>query len=146
MRTPTISLFSTPLNLQELVTSTAFDGSMGIQSTNEMDVCCPNHSFSPEPSRKGKISNKVFLLLISGCSDSSLMLPVGTSEVGLTHNTQPLGVTFRSILESKNGKIVPEVALIEDTRQKELFDFKTSPSISVDFYFPESRIVLLREK
>ena len=29
---------------QELVTSTVFDGCMGIQSTNEMDVCCPNHS------------------------------------------------------------------------------------------------------
>lgn len=29
---------------QELVTSTIFDGYMGIQSTNEMDVCCPNHS------------------------------------------------------------------------------------------------------
>lgn len=147
MRTPTISLFSTPLNLEELVTSTAFDGCMGIQSTNEMDVCCPNHSFRPEPRRKGVISNKVFLLLIPKCSDSSLMLPIGTSEVGLTHNTQPLGVTFRSILESKNGNIVPEVALIEDTRQKGLFYFKTSPSTSVDFFnFPELRVFLLRER
>ena len=30
---------------QELVTSTVFDGYTGIQSTNEMDVCCPNHSY-----------------------------------------------------------------------------------------------------
>jgi hypothetical protein len=52
MRTPTISLFSTPPNFQELVTSTAFDGYTGIQSTNEMDVCCPNHSFSPEPDKE----------------------------------------------------------------------------------------------
>ncbi len=52
INTPTISLFSTPLNLQELITSTAFDGYMGIQSTNEMDVCCPNHSFSPEPKKE----------------------------------------------------------------------------------------------
>lgn len=51
MRTPTISLFSTPPNFQELVTSTALDGSIGIQSTNEMDACCPNHSFSSEPNK-----------------------------------------------------------------------------------------------
>ena len=76
------------------------------------------------------------------------MLPIGTSEVGLTPNTQPLGLTFRSILESKNGNIVPEVALIEDTRQKGLFYFKTSPSTGVDFFqkFSESPIFLLREK
>jgi hypothetical protein len=30
---------------QELGTSTIFDGYTGIQSTNEMDVCCPNHSY-----------------------------------------------------------------------------------------------------
>ena len=68
-----------------------------------MDVCCPNHSFSPDPNkiRKGVISNKVFVLLIPRCSASSLMLSVGTSGVGLSHNTEPLGVTFRSILESK---------------------------------------------
>lgn len=42
--TPTISLSSTPPNFQEIVTLTVFDGYMGIQSTNEMDVCCPNHS------------------------------------------------------------------------------------------------------
>jgi len=30
---------------QELVTSTIFDGYMGIQSTNEMDIGCPNHSY-----------------------------------------------------------------------------------------------------
>lgn len=52
MRPPTISLFSTPPNLQELVTSTALDGYMSIQSTNEMDACCPNHSFSPEPNKE----------------------------------------------------------------------------------------------
>jgi len=43
MVTPTISLSSTLLNFQELVTSTVFDGYTGIQSTNEMDACCPNH-------------------------------------------------------------------------------------------------------
>jgi hypothetical protein len=52
MRTPTIYLFSTPPNFQELVTSTAPDGYIGIQNTNEMDVYCPNHSFSPEPNRE----------------------------------------------------------------------------------------------
>jgi hypothetical protein len=30
---------------QELGTSTIFDGYTGIQSTNEMDACCPNHSY-----------------------------------------------------------------------------------------------------
>lgn len=101
MRTPTISLFSTPPNFQELVTSTALDGYIGIQSTNEMDVCWPNHSFIPSPIRKGVISNKVFVLLIPRCSASSLMLSIGISGIGLPHNTEPLGVTFRSILESK---------------------------------------------
>lgn len=102
MRTPTISLFSTPPNFQELVTSTAFDGYTGIQSTNEMDACCPNHSFIlvPSPIRKGVIYNKVFVLLIPRCSASSSMLPIGTSGVGLTCNTEPLGVTLRLILES----------------------------------------------
>nr|GLL16982.1 hypothetical protein NitaMp027 [Ipomoea trifida] len=52
-RTPTISLFSTPPNFRELVTSTAFDGYTGIHSTNEMDACCPNHSFNPEPDKEG---------------------------------------------------------------------------------------------
>lgn len=28
------------------------------------------------------------------------MLPISTNGVGLTHNTKPLGVTFRLILES----------------------------------------------
>ena len=50
--TPTIFLFLTPPNFQELVTSIAFDGYTGIQRTNEMDVCCPNHSFSPKPAKK----------------------------------------------------------------------------------------------
>jgi len=44
MITLTISLSLTPLNFQELVTSTVFDGYTGIKNTNEMDVCCPNHS------------------------------------------------------------------------------------------------------
>ena len=52
MITPTISLFSTLPNFQELVTSTAFDGYTGIQNTNEMDVCCPNHSFNPKPAKE----------------------------------------------------------------------------------------------
>ena len=33
---------------QELGTSTIFDGYTSIQSTNEMDVCCPNHFISPD--------------------------------------------------------------------------------------------------
>lgn len=97
---PTISLFSTLPNFQELVTSTTFDGYTDIQSTNEMDACCPNHSLVPSPIRKGVISNKVFVLLIPRSSASSPMLPISTNEVGLTHNTKPLGVTFRLILES----------------------------------------------
>lgn len=107
MRTPTISLFSTLPNFQGLVTSTAFDGSKGIQSTNEMDACCPNHSFIfilvlPSPIRKRVIYNKVFVLLIPRCSAFSSMLPIGTSGIGLTPNTEPLGVTLRLILESTN--------------------------------------------
>lgn len=101
MITPAIFLFSTPPNFQELVTSTAFNDSTGIQSTNEMDVRCPNHSFLvPSPIRKRVIYNKVFVLLIPRCSASFSMLPIGTSGVGLTRNTEPLGVTLRSILES----------------------------------------------
>ena len=92
---PTISLFSTLSNFQELVTSTTFDGYTDIQSTNEMDACCPNHSFSPEPNKEGVIFTKVFVLLIPRCSASSPMLPISTSGVGLPHNTEPLGVTFR---------------------------------------------------
>lgn len=40
------------------------------------------------------------MLLIPRCSASSPMPPIGTSGVGLTCNTEPLGVTFRLILES----------------------------------------------
>ncbi len=60
------------------------------------------------------------------------MLPIGTSGVGLTCNTEPIGVTFRSILESTVE--ASEAALIGDTRQKELFYFQTSPSTSVDLF------------
>lgn len=60
------------------------------------------------------------------------MLPIGTSGVGLTCNTEPIGVTFRSILESTIE--ASEAALIGDTRQKELFYFQTSPSTSVDLF------------
>lgn len=87
MITPTISLFSTLPNFQKLVTSTAFDGYTGIQNTNEMDVCCPNHSFSPTPSRL--IYNKVLVLLIPRCSASSPLLPICISGLGLTCNTEP---------------------------------------------------------
>lgn len=100
MITPTISLFSTLPNFQELVTSTAFDGYTGIKNTNEMDACCPNHSFSPKL-KKGIIYNKVFVLLIPKCSASSPLLPIGTSVLGLTFNREPIGITFRSILESR---------------------------------------------
>ena len=101
MRTPTISLFSPPPNFRELGTSTALDGYIGIQSTNEMDTCCLNHSFSPEPKKERGNFEQGFVLLIPRCSASSLMLSIGTSEIGLSHNTEPLGVTFRSILESQ---------------------------------------------
>lgn len=61
------------------------------------------------------------------------MPPIGTSVVvGLTCNTEPIGVTFRSILESIIE--ASEAALIGDTRQKELFYLETSPSTSVDFF------------
>ncbi len=99
--TPTISLFLTPPNFQELVTSIAFDGYTGIQRTNEMDVCCPNHSFSPKPAKERADLEESFVLLIPRCSASSPMLPISASRVGLTRNTEPLGVTFRLILESR---------------------------------------------
>lgn len=60
----------------------------------------PTILFSPQPDKKGVIYNKVFLLLIPRCSASSSMPPIGTCGVGLTCNTEPLGVTFRLILES----------------------------------------------
>jgi hypothetical protein len=60
------------------------------------------------------------------------MLPIGTSEVGLTCNTEPIGVTFRSILKSTIE--ASEAASIEDTRQKELFYLQTSPSPSVGLF------------
>ena len=64
----------------------------------------PTILVSPEPNkiRKGIIYNKVFVLLIPRCSASSPMPPIGTSTsgVGLTCNTEPIGVAFRSILES----------------------------------------------
>lgn len=46
------------------------------------------------------------------------MPPIGTSKVGLTCNIEPIGVTFRSILQSTIE--ASEAALLEDTRQKEL--------------------------
>lgn len=49
------------------------------------------------------------------------MLPIRTSRVGLTCNTEPIGVTFRSML--KWIMEAYEAALIGDTRQKELFYF-----------------------
>lgn len=47
------------------------------------------------------------------------MLPIGTSVEGLTCNTEPIGVTFRSILELTIE--ASETALIGDTRQNEWF-------------------------
>lgn len=47
------------------------------------------------------------------------MPPIGTSRVGLTCNTEPIGVTFRLRLESKIE--ASEAASTEDTRQEELF-------------------------
>ena len=52
--------------------------------------------------------------------------------VGLACNIEPIGVAFRSILESTIE--ASEAALIGDTRQKELFYLETSPSTSVDFF------------
>lgn len=102
MRTPTISLFPTPSNFRELVTSTTLDGYIGIRSTNEMDVCCPNHSFSPKPNKdKGSFLTRFLCCWFLGVVLLPLMLSIGTSGVELPHKTEPLGVTFRWILESK---------------------------------------------
>ena len=60
------------------------------------------------------------------------MPPIGTSGVGLTPNTEPIGITFRSILESTIE--ASEAASIGDTRQKELSSLQTSPSTSVDLF------------
>ncbi|DAD49242.1 TPA_asm: hypothetical protein HUJ06_000079 [Nelumbo nucifera] len=60
------------------------------------------------------------------------MPPIGPGGAGLTCNTEPIGVTFRSILESTIE--ASEVASIVDTRQKELFYFQTSPSTSVGLF------------
>lgn len=75
------------------------------------------------------------------------MPPIGTSGVGLTHNTEPIGVTFRSILKSTIQ--VSEAGSIEDTRQKELFYLQTLPSLSVAFFqkfCSFSRLFLVRLK
>ncbi len=60
------------------------------------------------------------------------MPPIGTSGVGLPSNTEPIGITFRSILESTIE--ASEAASIGDTRQKELSYLQTSPSTSVDLF------------
>ena len=44
------------------------------------------------------------------------MLPIGTSGVGLTCNSELIDVTFRSMLESKMEIEASEAASIEDTR------------------------------
>lgn len=62
------------------------------------------------------------------------MLPIGTSGVGLTRNTEPIGITFRSILKFKSTIEASEAASIEDTRQKELFYLQTSPSPSMGLF------------
>lgn len=49
------------------------------------------------------------------------MPPISTSVIELTCNIELAGVTFRSIVESTIEAF--EVALIGDTRQKELFLF-----------------------
>ena len=60
------------------------------------------------------------------------MPPIGTSGVGLPSNPEPIGITFRSILESTIE--ASEAASIGDTRQKELSYLQTSPSTSVDLF------------
>ena len=60
------------------------------------------------------------------------MPPIGTSGVGLPSNTEPIGITLRSILESTIE--ASEAASIGDTRQKELSYLQTSPSTSVDLF------------
>ena len=89
------------------------------------------------------------MLLIPRCSVSSPMRPIGTSGVVLTCNTEPIGVTFRSILESTIE--ASEVASIGDTRQKELFYLQTNFTfIKRRFFFQESsfvsRIIFLSHK
>ena len=73
----------------------------------------------PSLLKTGIFYNKVLVLLIPRCSASSPLLPIGTSGLGLTSNREPIGITFRSILESTIE--ASEAALIGDTRQKELF-------------------------
>jgi len=60
------------------------------------------------------------------------MPPIGTSGVGLTCNTEPIGITFRLILKSTIK--VFEAGSIEDTRQKELFYLQTLPSLNVTLF------------
>lgn len=60
------------------------------------------------------------------------MPPIGTSGVGLTCNTEPIGITFRLILKSTIK--VSEAGSIEDTRQKELFYLQTLPSLNVTLF------------
>lgn len=119
---------------------------MGIQSTNEMDVCCPNHFFFPDPDKEKErfiTYNKVFVLLIPTRSAPSSMPPIDTSVVGLNRNTDrwSIGLTFRLILESTIQ--ASEVALIGDTRQKELlyvinftFNQRRFFFISIVFFIP----------
>ena len=85
----------------------------------------------PIPIRKGDISNKVFVLLISKCSAFFLYLNMVFSR---DPTKKPIGLIFRSML--KLTIKASEVASIEDTRQKELIVLppQTSPSPSVGFF------------
>ena len=86
----------------------------------------PTILVSPDPNKeKGYnsiIYNKVFVLLIPRRSASFPYAAYWycTGGVGFTCNTEPIGVTFRSMLKSIIE--ASEVASIGDTRQKELFD------------------------
>jgi len=95
----------------------------GYPKKYERDGCLLSQPFLlvPSPIRKGVIYNKVFVLLIPRCSASSSMPPIGTNGVGLTYRTSRCNLSLNTRID--NWSRASEAALIEDTRQKELFFF-----------------------
>jgi hypothetical protein len=77
------------------------------------------------------------------------MRPIGISGVGLTCNTEPIGVTFRSILESTIEASEAASIGIHDRRNCSISKL-TSPSSSVglfqESFFFVSRIMSLSRK
>ena len=114
-----ISLFSTPLSFQELVTSTVFNGYTVSKIRTRWMFIVPTILISPNPNeeeeRKGIIFKKVFVLLISRRSASSLCLlfVYCISVVGLICNTGTIGknLLLNTIITIEASK----AALIVDT-------------------------------